>query len=83
MNAGLRKRSMPIKSTVGECTVRTQAYPKIMRNTKNDLVVLMNHSGIGMVIATGSLHLPIGYYSDGWEIQFFVDYNKPITLENV
>ncbi len=56
-----------------------------MISTDNDLIILFSKNCEGTVIwsSDGSNKNKPAYYSPVWMMKFFIDYNEPITLQNL
>ncbi len=69
-------------------------FPKLMISVRLGFVILATDKKVppGKIEGTkphyvgtvihGKGYWPIGYYSDGWDGDGFIDYTLPITLEN-
>jgi hypothetical protein len=84
---------MAIKVTLGatENTQQEKPFPKLMIDRigyecgikhNRCLIVFFEKPSCGTVIQT-STSWPIGCYSDAWIDEAFVDYNEPITIQNL
>jgi hypothetical protein len=78
---------MAIKVTLGEAkTQEVKPFPKLMITTcrnPSDRIVFFLSEKIGIVIQSGSLdNYSVGSYSENWDMNFFTDYNEPITIQN-
>ena len=60
-------------------------YPKLMQGKSNNSIVLFTSEREGTVLFIGDRNqlLKLGQYEKCWQFDRFVDYNGPITLENV
>ena len=57
-------------------------YPCLMRNMYNGRIVLFSKDRVGVVLYSGSSPLPVGYYSDSWEMHIFEPFKGRLILEN-
>lgn len=63
---------------------KTKEYPKLMIGS-DGLIVLFYQETKGTVIKSSSkdvIGFTIGHYSDTWNMDWFDDYNEPITIQN-
>jgi hypothetical protein len=61
-------------------------YPKIMIGPNGEIVLFIS-SGKGIVInnlnnKNNTVSREIGHYSNNWNIRVFIDYDKPVTIQN-
>lgn len=70
-----------IKVTLGEQPKEEKPFPKLMKHSCSELIVLFYKHKEGTVVASYGGHT-IGKNSCTWSIENFTDYNEPITLQN-
>ena len=59
-------------------------FPKLMKQKNNhNLVVLFGEERCGTIIRESESSEHIGFYSKNWNLNDFVDFEGPITLENI
>ena len=74
-----------ITVTLGEAKPQEKPFPKLMisalsPNTKDDLVLFLSEKcGVKLSGSGGTI---IGEYSKDWWMEYFTDYNEPITIQN-
>lgn len=71
---------MGIKTRVQE---KNKNFPKLMKLKNDDLVLLMTNENSGTVMVTDNKNInKVGYYSNIWTINDFIDFEGKITLSN-
>lgn len=76
-----------IKSKVNNNSKQPKLFPKLMiekGSPSNKFIVLMlNGTGEGVLVSSPSMSfLNVGYYSKGWVMRNFVDFDGIIELSN-
>jgi hypothetical protein len=71
---------MPIISTTKD--KNRNSFPKLMISEDTQTIVLFNEEQIGVVVHPGTSTDYIGQVRETWDMDFFHDYNQPITLQN-
>ena len=69
-----------INSTKTDKTSKIPHYPRLMISVDESIIILSTSLNTGMVVASTSIHHPIGYYCNTWGS--FTDCTGKITLEN-
>lgn len=62
--------------------VKRPVYPCLRISEKSGNVVLFEREGYGVVVDKGGSTYSVGYYSNDWDMDVFLDYGGSITLEN-
>lgn len=57
-------------------------YPYLMKSAFSDLIVLFYGDQEGVVIYGGVGTFPVGYHSDGWDMDTFEPFKDRVVLEN-
>ena len=62
---------------------KVKEFPKIMIGG-GGLIVLFIEPEKGIILRTGDIHPSHrdGKYCDDWNMEYFTDYNEPITIQN-
>lgn len=68
-----------MKSTVEVKKAKDLPFPKLMKSTRSDKVVLFEKYRCGTVVSD---HKDMGMYSEIWLMQNFRDFDGSVTLEN-
>lgn len=76
-----------ITVTLGEVKPQEKPFPKLMISTEKSKVtgriVFFKTIGRGTVISVGSVDtVVIGEYRINFDMDYFTDYNEPITIQN-
>ncbi len=76
-----------MKSKVKLSKTKSKEFPKLMSNKSYDFIVLFEEHGKGIVVYNEEEdksfpHYVIGYYSEGWVMDRFKDFNGKLTLKN-
>lgn len=73
-----------MKSIVkAEKEVKNIPFPKLMKSTINEAIVLFYKDGEGIVVSNSNDgEYRLGYLSSTWIMQNFRDFNGSITLQN-
>jgi len=76
-----------IKSTVVDKKEKKYPhFPRLLISTKNDSIVLFLRSKEGTLIKAGERDIPekvsVGAFVTNWNMNFFVEYDKTVILEN-
>lgn len=71
-----------MKSIIKEPIIKSAQYPKILKAKDYSLVVLFLRDKEGTVISTNDTTWSLGYFSDGWTMDEFTNFNGSVTLEN-
>ena len=76
-----------IASNVKTTITNDAKYPCLKKVIEEDVVVLFCKEGTGTVLFIDdndglTASYPIGYYSDGWNMNDFIDYTGEIILSN-
>ena len=73
---------MAVKAEVKAAAERVHKYPKLMKSTVSDLVVLFNEYGSGTVVVADAFS-SLGAHEDTyWDMDVFEDFHGSITLSN-
>lgn len=57
-------------------------FPKLMKSTFSDTIVLMTSYGTGTVVMCEKGFHGIGHYSNIWDMSVFEDYDGSVVLQN-
>lgn len=70
-----------VKSTI---STKLFQFPFLMSKSfcGLDIVVLFSSEKVGTVVKSNNESFPIGYWSEKWDMSYFVPCNSYITLEN-
>jgi hypothetical protein len=73
---------MAITSTIGESKTQEKYFPKLVRHTIYDVIVLANSNNTGVVIYSSDKDFVIGTIRNEMDLGKFKDFNEPLTLQN-
>jgi len=75
---------MAIKVKLGatENTQEIKPFPKLMKSTKTSLIVLMIKKGTGLTLTETTFYY-CGDFIESFDMNVFIDYNEPITIQNL
>jgi predicted nuclease of predicted toxin-antitoxin system len=74
---------MAITSTIGESKTQEKEFPKLLKHTIYDVIVLANSNNTGVVIYSSDKDFVIGTIRNGLDLGKYKDYNEPLTLQNL
>lgn len=73
---------MVARSTLRSNPFARQGYPWLGESARTGAVVLFNAPGEGTVLHPSEADVPLGLFSDQWDMDVFVGYDGEITLSN-
>lgn len=74
---------MAIKVTLGEAKPQNEKpFPKLMKNSDYKSIVLFYSSEKGVCIVQNEGSIVVGQFYEYYNMDFFTDYNEPITIQN-
>ena len=70
-----------INVTLGKKDENVKPFPKLMKYLKTQKIVFFVDERKGLVIVKDEYHC-FGFYTEDWIMDYFTDYNEPITIQN-
>lgn len=58
----------------------SHTYPLLLENKDFGIVVLFTANRIGMVVYSETSDKPLGYYSKGWQMDYFETYYGAVSI---
>ena len=69
-------------STDGKNIQNVKPFPKLMISEDLETIVLFSEEKKGVVILDSRVEYKVGKYFESFNMEYFRDYNEPITLQN-
>ena len=71
-----------ITVTLGEAKTQKKDFPKLMRNTETGLIYYFHRKGVGLPLQEADRFDEDKKWASSWNMDYFTDYNEPITIQN-
>lgn len=74
---------MSLKVTIGESKTQSEkSFPKLMKSKLTGCIVYFTKPEYGLVVVEGESKSTFDTRADGWNMEYFTDFNESITLQN-